>query len=579
MNKTIFVLTAAPEERDLIEPFLKVIETTLTRQKETVLIWNAYSDFSITTDDISFDLLEWSTCFKGLSPGLIRNAILPVHRLSVRGELSSAILDPESLQTILEQVTSVFDWVFILWPMERRKDNETIVILDHAKKIIDLRKQSTAENPWSTICQQRLTALHFPWSLYEPLLATHPAGILDRLHQLRYSGANSSGEQVEQQLKRSAAPALDALVNREGKLLSTSQATATIEHVLAEHIPESLSHQEREVAFHHVLQDLLGLGPLEPLLRDPDISEIMVNGPRTIYVEKRGKLYISASSFETVEQLRHIIDRIVAPTGRRVDESMPLCDARLSDGSRVNVILPPLSLDGPILTIRKFITQRLQLEDLIPLGTMDRPMADFLQQIVHDRRNIVVSGGTGSGKTTLLNALSSLIPDGERIVTIEDAAELQLQKPHVVRLESRPANAEGQGAISIRRLVTNALRMRPDRIVVGECRGGETLDMLQAMNTGHDGSLTTVHANSGRDALSRLETLALMADIALPISVVRDYVARAVDVLIHQSRFADGTRRVTSILQITGLEQDRILTQELFRYHQGQFEKTGVWST
>src|SRR4029077_15212831 len=276
----------------------------------------------------------------------------------------------------------------------------------------------------------------------------------------------------------------------------------------------------------------------------------------------------------------------VAPIGRRVDESMPLCDARLIDGSRVNIVLPPLALDGPTITIRKFMSKALNLLELIPLNSLSQEMADFLRACVLLRKNIVVAGGTGSGKTTLLNALSGLIPDDERIVTIEDAAELRLQKPHVVRLESRPPNAEGEGAIPIRRLVINALRMRPDRIVVGECRGGEALDMLQAMNTGHDGSLTTIHANNPRDALRRLETLVLMAGMDLPVRVVREQIQSAVNILIQQTRLSDGARKITSITELTGMEGDTLTTQEIYRFKQngkdaagriqGMFENTGI---
>jgi len=287
--------------------------------------------------------------------------------------------------------------------------------------------------------------------------------------------------------------------------------------------------------------------------------------------------------------LRTIIDRIVAPIGRRVDESMPLCDARLADGSRVNIVLPPLALDGPVVTIRKFGQKSLSFNDYIRLGSLTQEMADFLNSCVLKKKNVVIAGGTGSGKTTLLNALSGLIPDEERIVTIEDAAELRLQKPHVVRLESRPVNAEGQGAIPIRQLVINALRMRPDRIVVGECRGGEALDMLQAMNTGHDGSITTVHANSPRDALGRLETLVLMAGIDLPVRVVREQIRSAVHIIVQQTRMADGSRKITSITEITGMEEGIILSQEIFRFRQcgldiegriqGVFENTGIMPT
>jgi len=312
------------------------------------------------------------------------------------------------------------------------------------------------------------------------------------------------------------------------------------------------------------MEEVLGLGAIEALLKDPTVSEIMVTGCQTVVVERQGKLESTDLRFGSEVDLRTVIDRIVTPLGRRVDESMPLCDARLADGSRVNIVLPPLALDGPTLTIRKFSQKKWTLADLARMGSMTTEMQVYLESAVKSRKNIVVSGGTGSGKTTLLNALSSAIPDHERIVTIEDAAELRLQKPHVVRLEARPPNAEGQGEIPIRRLVMNALRMRPDRIIVGECRGGEALDMLQAMNTGHDGSLTTLHANSPRDAMGRLETLVLMAGIALPVRVVREQIRSGVQVIVQQSRQPDGSRRVISITEITGMEGDVLTLLERF---------------
>ena len=301
-------------------------------------------------------------------------------------------------------------------------------------------------------------------------------------------------------------------------------------------------------------------------------------GVSRMNVEKKGRLYPTEVYFDSEMQLRKVIDRIVAPIGRRVDESTPLCDGRLADGSRVNIVLPPLALDGATLTIRKFMQKRLGLEDLLQFGAMNEGMARFLTRCVQARKNIVVSGGTGSGKTTLLNILSGLIAPDERIVTIEDAAELRLQQSHVVRMESRPANAEGQGAIPIRRLVMNALRMRPDRIVVGECRGGEALDMLQAMNTGHDGSLTTLHANSPRDALGRLEALVLMAGMDLPVRVVREQIKSAVHLIVQIARLTDGSRKVISITEVTGMEGDVLTTAELFRYRAGSFESTGLVS-
>jgi pilus assembly protein CpaF len=350
---------------------------------------------------------------------------------------------------------------------------------------------------------------------------------------------------------------------------------AVLEDLISEDPLLSVPRRQRERLFSDLLHDVTGLGPLESLLEDPSISEIMVNGTHTVFIEKQGKLYPTESRFDDETQLRTVIDRIVAPIGRRVDESAPLCDARLPDGSRVHIVLPPLALDGPTLTIRKFPEKRLELDDLIQRNALNSEMGQYLERCVRSRKNIVVSGGTGSGKTTLLNILSGFIAAQERIVTIEDAAELRLRQPHVVRLESRPPNVEGQGAVPIRQLVMNALRMRPDRIVVGECRGGEALDMLQAMNTGHDGSLTTLHANSPRDALGRLETLVLMAGIDLPLRVVREQIRSAIQIIIQVARLPDGERKITSITELTGMEGEVLTTGEVFRYNAGRFEITG----
>ena len=320
-----------------------------------------------------------------------------------------------------------------------------------------------------------------------------------------------------------------------------------------------------------VFNEAMRLGPLEELLADDSVSEIMVNGPNKVYVERNGKLQLSDCQFADDASVMAVIERIVSPLGRRIDESQPYVDARLSDGSRVNAIIAPLALSGPTITIRKFAKKALTPEDFIRFGTWTKNAADFMRVCVALRKNIIVAGGTGSGKTTLLNLLSGFIPASERIVTVEDAAELRLQQPHVVRLEARPANIEGKGAVPIRDLVKNCLRMRPDRIIVGECRGGEALDMLQAMNTGHDGSLTTVHANSPRDVISRLETMVLMSGMELPSRAIREQIASAVDIIIHESRLSDGSRKVTSITEVTGLEGSQIVMQELFA-----FKQTGV---
>jgi pilus assembly protein CpaF len=345
----------------------------------------------------------------------------------------------------------------------------------------------------------------------------------------------------------------------------------TLLHELLSEEGAPLNLSERETLFVEILDDVFGLGPLEPLLRDPSISDILVNSHKHVFVERSGQLEKVATNFQDDRHLMRVIDRIVSAVGRRIDDSSPMVDARLPDGSRVNAIVPPLAVDGPLLSIRRFPAERLKADDLVVLRALTKPMLDFLSHCVRARLNALISGGTGAGKTTLLNVLSGFISERERIVTIEDAAELQLHQEHVARLETRPPNVEGKGAIRQRQLVINALRMRPDRIVVGEVRGEEALDMLQAMNTGHDGSLTTVHANTPRDALSRIETMIAMGATNLPERAMRQQIASAIQLVVQQTRLSDGTRKVTSVSEITGMEGDVITMQEIF-----VFEKMGV---
>jgi pilus assembly protein CpaF len=358
-------------------------------------------------------------------------------------------------------------------------------------------------------------------------------------------------------------------------LSQTSEVRAVIEDMFSTVLAEEsaiLSRAERNVLLEQIVAEIMGLGPLEPLLKDETITEIMVNGSQRIYIEREGKIEKTSYRFESDEHVMRIIDRIVAPLGRRVDESQPYVDARLPDGSRVNVIIPPLAILGPIITIRLFSKVPYTMEDLIGFGTLTSEIAEFLEICVKSRLNVVISGGTGSGKTTTLNVLSGYIPNDERIITIENAAELQLQQEHVISLESRLANIEGKGEVTIRDLVVNSLRMRPDRIVVGEVRSGEALDMLQAMNTGHDGSLTTCHSNSPRDTLSRLETMVLMAGTDLPHRAIREQVSSALHVIVHQERLRDGSRKLVNITEVQGMEGNVIVLQDLFTFEQTGFD-------
>ncbi|MEO8561451.1 MAG: CpaF family protein [bacterium] len=396
----------------------------------------------------------------------------------------------------------------------------------------------------------------------------------------------SAVEQLKLELHRKLIERLDlaALERITDEALLTAQIrSAVIEFIRAEQAP--LSATEREEIVEQIIYEVTGLGPIEPLFRDPTISDILVNGPKDVYVERRGRLTRTNITFRDNAHLLTVIDRIVSRVGRRVDESSPMVDARLADGSRVNAIIPPLALDGPVLSIRRFGAE-LSARDLVGLGALTESMLILLAGCVRARLNVLISGGTGAGKTTLLNALSSFIPSTERVVTIEDAAELRLQQDHVVRLETRPPNSEGRGEVIARDLVKNALRMRPDRIILGEVRSAEALDMLQAMNTGHEGSLATIHANTPRDAMSRLETMILFAGTNLPNRATREQISSAIDVIIQVSRLADGARRVTSITELTGMEGETISTQEIFRFTRrgiaqdgtvvGGFEPTGI---
>ena len=400
--------------------------------------------------------------------------------------------------------------------------------------------------------------------------------------------ATDPSRAVSRELKNRVQAKVIAELDPKSDLSDESQMRHSIQLLFDQTLEQEgivMTRGERQKLFEEVHAEIQGFGPIEPLLQDPSVSEIMVNGPKLVYVERQGKLIKTGVEFENDEHVMRIIDRIVSPLGRHIDESSPMVDARLPDGSRVNAIIPPLSLVGPTITIRKFAKIPLTVDDLIRFGSMTPELAEFLKACVKARLNVIVSGGTGSGKTTLLNVLSGFIPDDERIVTIEDAAELQLQQEHVVALESRPPNIEGKGAIRIRDLVINALRMRPDRIVVGECRGAEALDMLQAMNTGHDGSLTTGHANSPRDVLARLETMVLMAGMDLPLRAIREQISSAIDVIVQQSRFRDGSRRITNVTEVQGMEGDIIVLQDVFVFEQmgeeagkinGRIKPTGI---
>ncbi len=418
-------------------------------------------------------------------------------------------------------------------------------------------------------------------------------GLLERLamdkeeeNKKSKSSSSASGQKEEQKVdpyKELKSKIFNRVVDEvkisdeddENDMHKVEEEIRNIVNTVIESEAQYLTRNERANIARDIINETIGFGPITPLLQDTGVSEVMVNGIDQVYVERRGKLELSDVTFRDNEHVLHIIERIVAPLGRRIDESSPMVDARLPNGSRVNIIIPPLALNGPTITIRKFSEKPFTVNDLIRFGTLSPEVAQFLKACVEARLNIVVSGGTGSGKTTMLNVISSFIPSDERIVTIEDAAELQLGQDHVVRLETRPPNVEGKGSITIRDLVRNSLRMRPDRIVVGEVRSGEALDMLQAMNTGHDGSLTTGHANSPRDMLSRLETMVLMAGMELPIKAIREQIASAVDLIVQQSRLKDGSRKITYITEVVGMEGDVITLQDLFIHKEDGHDNMG----
>lgn len=429
-------------------------------------------------------------------------------------------------------------------------------------------------------------------------------GLLDRIDgqkKLQQAAAEAQPEEIKAaaveaeeikddpylEVKRLIHSAIIEEMNRSGQVITDREAMYKIVDDKVNEDEFMIPRIDREKVATELFNDILGYGPIEELVQNPDISEIMVNGPDQIYVEDHGKLVLTPLKFRDEEHLMNIINRIVSNVGRHVDEASPMVDARLSDGSRVNAIIPPLSLIGPVLTIRKFGKKPITAQQLLKFGSLTPNMLRFLEACVKGKLNIVVAGGTGSGKTTLLNVLSSYIPEDERIVTIEDAAEVQLKQDHVITLEARPANLEGKGAVTIRNLVKNALRMRPDRIIVGEVRSEETLDMLQAMNTGHDGSLTTTHANSPRDTVARLETMVLMSGMELPLRAIRDQISSAIDLIVQQSRLRDGTRKITSITEVVGMEGDVVSMQDIFVYETdgtvdasgkfvGNFKATGV---
>ncbi len=411
--------------------------------------------------------------------------------------------------------------------------------------------------------------------LSEDKKSTEKSGVLDSGVTQQITGIERLKDRVQSKLIDDMPQAIIAEQNQEKKRAMLRDRIIQVTNEEGPKLNITLSSRDMEGMTQILLDDMIGYGPIQKLLDEEDISEVMVNGPYQIYIERKGKLILTDVKFKDNDHVMRIIERIVAPIGRRIDESIPYVDARLPDGSRVNAVIPPLALNGPTITIRKFKKEKLQWQDLVRFGTLTEDMAHFLDACIKVRLNIVVSGGTGSGKTTTLNILSSFIPEDERIITCEDAAELQLRQPHVVRLETRAANIEGKGAVPMRELIKNTLRMRPERVIVGECRGGEALDMLQAMNTGHDGSLTTGHANTPRDMLARLEVMVLMAGMDLPVRAIREQISSAVHMIVQQSRLKDGSRKITYLTEIQGMEGDKIVMQDIFRFEQTGTDEKG----
>lgn len=515
-----------------------------------------------------------------LVPGVYRLGSSPASHIQIElPEVSArhAVLTVHKNEVSLEDCGSTNGTFLNGTAVQKRKNlsNGDIIQIGAAK--LTLREigaaQPVPEAPKAEPTKQKIEPISPSISTKPTLTPTAPKPIREPIDLLKVSGVPLTHRPVIQKFKQLIHEELIKRVNLRKLTLSGAdsdqvmqQTRDTVKTILEELQSRTPSGINLATVEKEVLNEAVGLGPLEDLLEDDTITEVMVNGAEHIYVERAGVLYRTDLMFADNSQLVTVIERIVAPLGRRIDESQPLVDARLQDGSRVNAVIPPLAIDGPSLTIRKFGKEIMTIERLIGFGSLTKQMADFLRLCVLARKNIIISGGTGSGKTTMLNTLSNFLPDNERIITIEDAAELKLQKQHVVRMEARPPNIEGRGEIAIRDLVRNSLRMRPDRIVVGECRGGEALDMLQAMNTGHDGSLTTIHANTSRDALVRLETLVLMAGFDLPLRAIREQIASAVSIVVQVNRFKDGTRKVEEISEITGMEGDIITSQEIFRF-------------